>query len=86
MKRVITLCILTIIFCIVGEITHAIHKDIPAESQVPQTEGKMTTPAVTRASQDVYTLQALINLLEKKGVITKIELNEEIKRLKTGKK
>jgi len=34
---------------------------------------------------NVYTQEALINLLEKKGVLTKGELLEEIKRLK-GKK
>jgi hypothetical protein len=34
---------------------------------------------------NVYTQEALINLLEKKGVLTKAELLEEIKRLK-GKK
>ena len=31
---------------------------------------------------NVYTQEALINLLEKKGLIDKIELLEEIKRLK----
>jgi len=34
---------------------------------------------------NVYTEEALINLLEKKGVLTKAELLEEMKRLK-GKK
>jgi len=36
---------------------------------------------------NVYTQEALINLLEKKGVISKEELIEEIKRLRqdTGK-
>jgi len=31
---------------------------------------------------NVYEQEALINLLEKKGIITKVELLEEIKRLK----
>jgi hypothetical protein len=31
---------------------------------------------------NVYTQEALVNLLEKKGIITKAELLEEIKRLR----
>jgi hypothetical protein len=34
---------------------------------------------------NVYTQEALINLLEKKGIIDKQELLEEIKRLKKAK-
>jgi len=34
---------------------------------------------------EVIQSEALINLLEKKGIITKSELIEEIKRLKGGK-
>jgi hypothetical protein len=33
-------------------------------------------------TSNVYTQEALINLLEKKGIISKTELLEEIKRLK----
>jgi len=35
---------------------------------------------------NVYTQEALINLLEKKGIITKAELLEEIKRLEDRQK
>jgi hypothetical protein len=35
---------------------------------------------------NVIEQEALINLLERKGIITKTELLEEIKRLKKGKK
>ena len=35
---------------------------------------------------NVYTQEALINLLEKKGIITKAELLEEIKRLRDRQK
>ncbi len=34
---------------------------------------------------NVYTQEALINLLEKKGVISKAELLEEIKKLRDNK-
>jgi len=34
---------------------------------------------------NVFTQEALINLLEKKGVLTKAELPEEIRRLKVKK-
>jgi len=34
---------------------------------------------------NVYTQEALINLLEKKGIVTKANLLEEIKRLKAKK-
>lgn len=33
---------------------------------------------------NIYTQEALINLLEKKGIIDKNELLEEIKRLRSG--
>jgi hypothetical protein len=35
---------------------------------------------------NVYTQEALINLLEKKGIITKAELLEEIRTLRVRKK
>ena len=35
---------------------------------------------------NVYTQEALVNLLEKKGIITKAEVLEEIKRLRLKQK
>ena len=35
---------------------------------------------------NVFTQEALVNLLEKKGIITKAELLEEIKRLRSKQK
>ena len=37
-------------------------------------------------TSNIYTQEALINLLEQKGIITKRELLEEIKRLKDKQK
>lgn len=34
---------------------------------------------------NVFTQEALINLLEKKGILTKMEVLEEIKRIQAGK-
>lgn len=48
-------------------------------------EQKETVTFEELLMSNVYTQEALINLLEKKGVLTKAELLEEIKRLK-GKK
>ncbi len=36
-------------------------------------------------TSNVYTQEALVNLLEKKGVISKAELLEEIKKLRDNK-
>ena len=76
-----------IIFCAmlaVAAVSYAIHEQKPAESS--PVEGKGTTPVVSRgASADATKLQALINLLEKKGLITKEELRKETDRLKSGR-
>lgn len=48
-------------------------------------EQKETVTFEELLMSNVYTQEALINLLQKKGVLTKAELLEEIKRLK-GKK
>ena len=76
-----------IVFCAmlaVATVSYAIHEQKPAEST--PAEGTGTTPVVSRgASADATTLQALINLLEKKGLITKEELRKETDRLKSGR-
>ena len=75
----------TIVFCAmlaVATVSYAIHEQAPAESA--PAEGKGTTPVVSKgASSDATTLRALINLLEKKGLITKEELRKETDRLKS---
>ena len=77
----------TIVFCsmlAVAPVSYAIHEQSPAESK--PVEGTGTTPVVSRdASTDAATLRALINLLEKKGLITKEELRKETDRLKSGR-
>ena len=76
-----------IVFCailVIAAVSYAIHEQEPAEST--PVEGKGTTPVVSRgASADTTKLQALINLLEKKGLITKEELRKETDRLKSGR-
>ncbi|UCE78540.1 MAG: hypothetical protein JSV13_08510 [Nitrospiraceae bacterium] len=59
----------------------ALHETSPAETQ-PVQQPSVLFPATVRSSQDAYRLQALIKLLEEKGIITKDELDEEIRRLK----
>ena len=75
------------VFCAmlaVATVSYAIHEQEAAESA--PVEGKGTAPVVSRgASADATTLQALINLLQKKGLITKEELRKETDRLKSGR-
>ena len=75
----------TIVFCAtlaVTTVSYAIHETQPSESS--PAEGTGTTLVVSRTSPaDATTLQALISLLEKKGLITKEELRKETDRLKS---
>ena len=77
----------TIFFCAtlaVATVSYAIHETQPSESS--PVEGTGTTPVVSRAAPaDATTLQALISLLEKKGLITKEELRKEADRLMSGR-
>jgi len=77
----------TIVFCAmlaVATVSYAIHEEKASESST--VEGTGTTPVVSRAAAaDATTLQALISLLEKKGLITKEELRKEADRLKSGR-
>ena len=78
----------TIVFCAtlaVATVSYAIHEQQPSESA--PVEGTGTTPVVSRgaAPAEATTLQALISLLEKKGLITKEELRKEADRLKSGR-
>lgn len=62
-------------------------RDIPSltqgnESMAEQLDPKETVSFEELLMSNVYTQEALINLLEKKGVITKAELLEEIKGLR----
>ena len=84
MKRRILGIIILCVMLAVASVSYAIHEQEPAESK--PVEGKGTTPVVSRGtSVDATTLQALINLLEKKGLITKEELRKETDRLKSGR-
>jgi hypothetical protein len=77
----------TIVLCAtlaVATVSYAIHEQQPAESS--PVEGTGITPVVSRAAPaEAATLQALISLLEKKGLITKEELRKEADRLKSGR-
>jgi hypothetical protein len=84
MKRLILGIIVFCSMLAVATVSYAIHEQNPAESK--PSEGTGTTLVVPRgASADATTLQALINLLEKKGLITKEELRKETDRLKSGR-
>jgi hypothetical protein len=76
---VLILCILVVVS--LGFNVSAIHEEIPAESQVVDAAGR--TPVLTGTAPPDYSLQALINLLEKKDIITKKELREEIEKLRS---
>lgn len=84
MKRAILGIIVFCTMLAVATVSYAIHEQKPAESE--PVEGTGTTPVVSRgAPADATKLQALINLLEKKGLITKEELRKEADRLKSGR-
>ena len=59
----------------------AIHTEVPAET-IKVDENDQGTVQAFRPSPEFYRVQALINLLEQKGIITKEELKEEILRMK----
>ncbi len=81
MKKVLTTMISVFFVLSLGVNTYAIHEEIPAETQ-KIVQPRATIPGqISRPAKDV-TVKALINLLEKKGVIDKKELREEIERLK----
>jgi hypothetical protein len=68
----------------VATVSLAIHEEVPSGSQPVEGEG-VTLLTPKGASPDATTLKALINLLEKKGVITKEELRNEIEQLQGGR-
>jgi hypothetical protein len=80
------LLILAILFFvfIAGKNTFAVHQTIPAETQKTPPKAELPQIGLAQTSDKTVTLQALIKLLEKKGVITKIELREEIENVKQG--
>ncbi len=84
MKRliVITICLFFISFPVSNAV--GIHKTIPAETESTETLG-ITIQPVRSPQTETLKLKALIDLLEKKGLITKEELQKEIERL-TDKK
>lgn len=78
--------ILTILFalCIIpafGGMSFAIHDEIPAETEQIIKESRPSPPSISQTTQNTFTLQGLINLLKKKGLITERELREEIEKI-----
>ena len=57
-----------------------------SETMAEKLDPKETVSFEEVLMSNVYTQEALINLLEKKGIITKAELLEEIKRLEDRQK
>jgi hypothetical protein len=70
---------------ITGGNTYAIHETAPAETQKIEEEGEIVQPVTVRQAVSTYTIQALINILQKKGIITEKELMKEVDKLKQGK-
>lgn len=61
----------------------AIHEEVPAETQKSETPPFVIPSKSMQQSGDFYKLQALISLLEKKGIINNRELNDEIKKIQS---
>ncbi len=57
-----------------------------SENMAEKVASKETVSFEEILMSNVYTQEALINLLESKGIITKAELLEEIKRLRNGQR
>ncbi len=83
MKKLFLFSLSMVVLCAAFGTAFAIHEEIPAETQ-PSQQPSVLFPATVQAPQDAYRLQALINLLEEKGIITRDALNEEIRSLKAG--
>lgn len=81
MKTRAFMSIVIILIILTGDYAIAIHETIPAETESTETPG--TTIMPVRSPRDAsYRLKALINLLEKKGLITQDELQMEINILR----
>ena len=80
MKKLIVITTFIFFISFPGSSAIAIHKTIPAETESTETLG-ITIQPVQTPKDESYRLKALINLLEKKGLISKEELQKEIERL-----
>jgi uncharacterized Rmd1/YagE family protein len=85
MKNLLLLLLLISLLFIFGGNTYAIHKTAPAETQKTEQESEIVQPVTAQQVVSTYKLQALINLLQKKGIITKNELMKEVDTLRQGK-
>ena len=84
MKRWIIGVIVLCAMLAAATVSYAIHELKPAEST--PVDGTSTTAVMSRVAPiDATTLQALINLLENRGLITKEELRKEADRIKSGR-
>ena len=81
MKKIFLSPLSIVVLCAVFGTAFAIHEEIPAETQ-PSQQPSVLLPTTVQSPQDAYRLQALINLLEEKGIITMDALDAEIRRLK----
>ncbi|MEE9523746.1 MAG: hypothetical protein V3V59_03235 [Thermodesulfovibrionales bacterium] len=80
MKKLYVIIVSLLLVVPVGDHVLAIHKTIPAETESTETMS-ITIQPVRSSRTEPYKLKALINLLEKKGLITKEELQKETERL-----
>ena len=80
MKKLYVIITCFLLIVPVGDHVLAIHKTIPAETESTETLG-ITIQPVRSSQTEHHKLKALINLLEKKGLISKEELQKEIERL-----
>jgi len=81
MKKTSILIVTILLLLGSGGTSIAVHSEVPAETMKvdENTQGKVQA---FRPSPEFFRVQALINLLIKKGVITKEELEDEILRMK----
>jgi hypothetical protein len=84
MRTVLATIILTGLLYVQAGPVFAIHKTIPAETESTESQGITIQPVISKQN-DYYKLQALINLLVNKGIISKEELQAETNRLKVKK-
>lgn len=85
MKTFFSLFLIMFTLLIAGGNTYAIHETTPAETQKTEEQGETVQPVTVRQAVSTYTIQALINILQKKGIVTEKELMKEVDKLKQGK-
>lgn len=83
MKKIFFLMIGIMMMSIFAMSSFAIHEEVPAETQKSETPPFVIPSKSMQQSGDFYKLQALISLLQKKGIINNRELNDEIKKIQS---